>query len=118
MYTLSLWMEFIRILSPSKAPPVLRFDGSTETRAILLSGKSDRNLLTSSSTIEDFPEPPVPVMPNTGTSGSLLYVAANSLENASASFSAAVIDLAISRMFLSPNRSSAPSRSEIEGTVS
>ena len=69
MYTLSLLMEFMRILSPNKVPPVLRVDGSTETSAIRLSGKSARNLLTSSSTIEDFPDPPVPVIPKTGTSG-------------------------------------------------
>ena len=35
--------------------------------AIVFSGKSIKNRLTSSSTVEDFPEPPVPVIPKTGT---------------------------------------------------
>jgi hypothetical protein len=34
---------------------------------IVLSGKSSRNRRTSSSMSEDLPEPPVPVMPRTGT---------------------------------------------------
>ena len=67
MYTRSLLIEFMRILSPSSAPPVLRLDGSTETTAICLVGKSTKNRRTNSSTKEDFPEPPVPVIPNTGT---------------------------------------------------
>ncbi len=52
--------------SPKSAPPVFRLDGSTETMAIVLLGKSIKYLRTSSSTDEDFPEPPVPVIPNTG----------------------------------------------------
>ena len=62
------WIAFIRILSPNRAPPVLRFDGSTETIAIRFSGNSTRQLRTSSSVRQDFPAPPVPVKPITGTS--------------------------------------------------
>jgi len=66
MYTLGLLMAFIRIRSPSKAPPVLRFEGSTEMIPTVFSGKSIRNRRTSSSTKLDFPAPPVPVIPKTG----------------------------------------------------
>ena len=59
-------MEFMRILSPSSAPPVFLLEGSTEIIAIVLSAESAKNLLTSSSTNDDFPDPPVPVMPITG----------------------------------------------------
>ena len=61
-------MEFILILSPNNAPPVFLFDGSIETIAIFFFGKSTINLLTNSSTKEDFPAPPVPVIPSTGIS--------------------------------------------------
>ena len=66
IYTLPLLIAFIRIRSPRSAPPVLRFDGSTDTIARCLSGKSSKNLLTNSSTRLDLPAPPVPVIPNTG----------------------------------------------------
>ncbi|MBA7546681.1 hypothetical protein ES705_39073 [subsurface metagenome] len=66
IYTLGVSIAFIRILSPSKAPPVLRFEGSTEMIAIVIPGKSTRNLLISSSTSDDLPAPPVPVIPITG----------------------------------------------------
>ena len=66
MNTRGLKIEFIRMRSPSKAPPVFRFVGSTETIAIFLSLKSIRKRRTSSSTNEDFPAPPVPVIPRTG----------------------------------------------------
>ena len=59
-------MAFILILSPSKAPPVLRLEGSTDTIAMVLLGKSIKNRLTNSSTNEDLPAPPVPVIPKTG----------------------------------------------------
>ncbi len=68
-------MAFMRILSPRSAPPVFLLEGSTETIAICLSEKSIKNLRTSSSTKDDFPAPPVPVIPNTG----VLDFAANSL---------------------------------------
>src|SRR5690606_10299700 len=66
IYTLLFRMAFMRILSPSKAPPVFFLEGSTEMIPICLSWKSIRNLLTISSTRELFPEPPVPVIPSTG----------------------------------------------------
>ena len=66
MYTRGLEMLFIRIRSPSKAPPVFFLEGSTETTATVLSGNSCRKRRTISSVIEDFPAPPVPVMPRTG----------------------------------------------------
>ena len=59
-------MAFIRILSPSKAPPVFLLDGSTEINPIVFSGKSIKKRRTNSSTKEDFPAPPVPVIPRTG----------------------------------------------------
>ena len=59
-------MAFIRMRSPSSAPPVFRLEGSTEMIPIVLSLKSSRKRLTISSTMEDFPEPPVPVTPSTG----------------------------------------------------
>jgi hypothetical protein len=65
-------MAFILILSPKRAPPVFRFEGSTETMAKCLSGKSARNLLTNSSTNDDLPAPPVPVIPRIGISKSFI----------------------------------------------
>lgn len=53
----------MRILSPSNAPPVLRFDGSTDMIPIFFPGKSIKNLRINSSTSDDFPAPPVPVIP-------------------------------------------------------
>jgi len=49
-------MEFIRIRSPSNAPPVFLLDGSTEMMPMDLFSKSTMNLRTSSSTSEDFPD--------------------------------------------------------------
>ena len=66
--TLSPSREFIRIRSPSRAPPPLRRVGSTAITAIRsLSCWSTRNRRTTSSVSDDLPEPPVPVMPSTGT---------------------------------------------------
>ena len=67
-------MAFIRILSPSNAPPVFLFDGSTEIKPIVFSGKSIKKRRTNSSTKEDFPEPPVPVIPRTGVLHSLFFL--------------------------------------------
>ena len=63
-------MAFIRIRSPNNAPPVLRFDGSTEMIAMFLSLKSTVNRRTNSSTNDDLPAPPVPVIPSTGVEDS------------------------------------------------
>ena len=54
-------MAFILILSPSNAPPVLRFDGSTEIIPMVFSGKSIKKRRTNSSTKDDFPDPESPV---------------------------------------------------------
>ncbi len=59
-------MAFIRMRSPSKAPPLRRREGSTEMMAMVLWSKSARKRRTSSSTSELLPAPPVPVMPSTG----------------------------------------------------
>ena len=75
MYTRSLLMAFMRIRSPRRAPPDLRFDGSTLIRPMRFSGKAARKRRTNSSTMEDLPAPPVPVMPKTGTSGMSLWAA-------------------------------------------
>ncbi|MNL47783.1 hypothetical protein D3C87_1705890 [compost metagenome] len=66
MYTLLLLIAFMRIRSPNNAPPVLRLDGSTDIIASVLSLTSIKKRLTNSSTREDLPDPPVPVIPRTG----------------------------------------------------
>ena len=59
---------FMRMRSPSRAPPPLRRVGSTAMTAICsLSSWSSRKRRTSSSVSDDLPDPPVPVMPSTGT---------------------------------------------------
>ncbi len=59
--------EFIRIRSPSSAPPPLRRVGSMAMTAMRsLSCWSVRKRRTSSSVRLDLPEPPVPVRPSTG----------------------------------------------------
>ena len=66
-------MAFILILSPNNAPPVLRLEGSTDTKPIVLLGKSIKKRRTNSSTNEDFPAPPVPVIPKTGVFDFLFF---------------------------------------------
>ena len=66
-----LWLQgpiaFMRMRSPSRAPPLLRRDGSMEITATRrLSSWSRRSRRISSSVSEDLPAPPVPVMPSTG----------------------------------------------------
>ena len=90
-------MAFMRILSPNNAPPVLRFEGSTEMMANRLSVKSIKKRRTNSSTKDDFPAPPVPVIPNTGVfdwSANFL-IAFNSFSDSFGKFSAAEINRAI-----------------------
>jgi hypothetical protein len=61
-------MAFMRMRSPSSAPPVRLREGSTATTAIFtLSFWSRRRRRISSSVRLDLPEPPVPVMPRVGT---------------------------------------------------
>ena len=60
-------IAFMRMRSPSSAPPDLRRDGSIEMIAICSrSSWSSRKRRTSSSVSELLPAPPVPVMPSTG----------------------------------------------------
>ena len=66
MYTRSELIAFMRMRSPNKAPPVFLLEGSTEIKPIVFCGKSIKKRLTNSSTKDDFPEPPVPVIPKTG----------------------------------------------------
>ena len=66
-------MEFIRILSPKSAPPVFFLEGSTETIAIFCSGFERKKRRTNSSVKEDFPAPPVPVIPIIGILESLAF---------------------------------------------
>ncbi len=63
MYTRSLKIEFMRMRSPKRAPPVFRLEGSTEIMPTVLSGKSIIKRRTNSSTSDDLPAPPVPVIP-------------------------------------------------------
>ena len=61
-------MAFMRMRSPSNAPPLLRREGSMEMTAMRkLSSWSKRMRRISSSVSEDLPAPPVPVIPTTGT---------------------------------------------------
>ena len=97
MYTLSFLIEFILILSPSKAPPVFLFEGSTEIIANRFSEKSIKNRRTNSSTKEDLPAPPVPVIPNTGEEEAcaICSIISNSFLASLGKFSAAEISRAI-----------------------
>ena len=69
MKTRPCLMLFIRMRSPSSAPPVLRLVGSTQSTATRFCGKSVTKRRTSSSVSELLPAPPVPVRPITGTFG-------------------------------------------------
>ncbi len=65
--TRGLLMAFIRILSPKRAPPVFLRVGSQLMTATVVSCCPFKILNISSSVREDFPDPPVPVIPSTGT---------------------------------------------------
>ncbi len=70
--TFGLSIAFIRMRSPSSAPPPRRRVGSMAiTARRSLSAWSRRKRRSSSSVSDDLPEPPVPVMPSTGTVRSL-----------------------------------------------
>ena len=64
--------EFMRILSPRSAPPVLFLVGSVARRATLEPGLSRWMRSINSSVRLDFPAPPVPVNPMTGQDESSL----------------------------------------------
>ena len=75
-------MAFIRMRSPSNAPPVLRREGSTHTTPMVKSSPwSMRRRRINSSVRLDLPAPPVPVMPNTGV---LLALACSRITSKSA----------------------------------
>ena len=96
-------MAFMRMRSPSRAPPLLRREGSIEMTATRsASSWSRRKRRISSSVSEDLPAPPVPVMPNTGTffCAACSRTAATTLASA-LSFSKAVINCASARQFIS-----------------
>jgi len=101
IYTLFDFMAFILILSPNNAPPVFLLDGSTDTIATFFSEKSAINLLTNSSTNDDFPAPPVPVTPSTGVAefSAISYISDKILICLSGQFSAAEIKRAIAFIF-------------------
>ena len=70
MKTLGRRIAFMRMRSPSSAPPVLRRVGSTESTAIFSaspwsSAEAPHQLVGERA----LPAPPVPVMPSTGTRG-------------------------------------------------
>ena len=110
-------IAFMRMRSPSRAPPLLRRDGSIEitatrgvsfwssrmitgTRAVSLSRRRRR---ISSSVRDDLPAPPVPVMPSTGTLRAAADFLTAAISGASAfSFSSAVISCASARQAISP----------------
>ena len=96
-------IAFILILSPSKAPPVFLFEGSTEINPMVFSGKSIRKRRTNSSTNDDFPEPPVPVIPRTGVFEFLFFnwICSKNGFATSGKFSDEEINLAIAFGFLS-----------------
>ena len=70
--------------------------------AIFFFGKSIINLLTNSSTKEDFPAPPVPVIPRTGVSEliAIFFISSNIVVCFAEQFSAAEIKRAIAFIFL------------------
>ena len=110
MYTLGWLIAFMRIRSPSRAPPVLRFEGSTLTKPTLSSGKWRSTRRTNSSTIELLPAPPVPVMPKTGAwlLAARASTSARIVSYTSGAFSAAEIMRATERgrWFLTPSKAS------------
>ena len=66
--TLPLSIAFMRMRSPRSAPPPrLRVGSMAMTATLSLSSWSSRMRRSSSSVIDDLPDPPVPVMPSTGT---------------------------------------------------
>ncbi len=92
-------MAFIRMRSPSRAPPVRLRDGSIEIRPIFtVSPWSRRKRRTISSVSDDLPAPPVPVMPSTGTSSSAAALSTGSLSAGAAPFSSSVMTRASKRL--------------------
>ena len=97
MKTRGPWLHgeiaFMRMRSPSSAPPLLRRDGSIETTAIRsASSWSRRRRRISSSVRLDLPAPPVPVIPSTGILVAFAAACSSALKDSLAlPFSSAVI---------------------------
>ena len=100
--------EFIRIRSPRSAPPVRFRVGSTHSKQTFLPGLSLWIRSINSSSRLDFPAPPVPVKPMTGTSLSEeRAVSMADLNVASSALSDSVINkptLAMSSAVTGPSR--------------
>ncbi|MNN36286.1 hypothetical protein D3C81_1501770 [compost metagenome] len=99
MNTFGWLIAFMRMRSPSSAPPDLRRDGSIEITAIdSASCWSSRKRRISSSVSDDLPAPPVPVMPSTGVVAVFAWAWRVSTSAGSARpFSSAVISWASAR---------------------
>ncbi len=97
-------MAFMRMRSPSSAPPLLRRDGSMEMTAMRRRSRwSSRMRRISSSVREDLPAPPVPVMPMTGVLMSLAAACTSATRSGGRPwFSSAVISWASLRHAPSP----------------
>ena len=98
-------IAFMRMRSPSSAPPLLRRDGSMLMTAMRsASSWSSRRRRISSSVRLDLPAPPVPVMPSTGTRLRLppRPAARPSARPAALPLSSAVISCASARQAASP----------------
>ena len=98
MNTFGVLIAFMRMRSPSSAPPVFRRDGSTASTAMFSrSPWSSRKRRTSSSVSELFPAPPVPVMPSVGIERSSASFSTWSRSLPAAPLSSAVISRASAR---------------------
>ncbi len=96
-------IAFMRMRSPSSAPPLLRRDGSMEMTAMRRRSRwSRRKRRISSSVSDDLPAPPVPVMPMTGvfTNCAAAWISATR-SGGRPWFSSAVINCASLRQALS-----------------
>ncbi len=107
IYTRGWEMAFIRMRSPSRAPPDFFLLGSTLITATVRESDVCRNRLSISSVREDFPDPPVPVMPSTGVFAAIFSSRTGPVAGCGmdvSADSAAVMARAIRRMsMISPN---------------
>ncbi len=97
-------IAFMRMRSPSSAPPLLRRDGSMLMTAMCSASPwSSRRRRISSSVRLDLPAPPVPVMPSTGTAAARASSCSAAFSASEAvPFSSAVISCASARQAASP----------------
>jgi len=96
-------MAFMRMRSPSSAPPLLRRLGSMEITAMVKASPwSRRSRRINSSVKLDLPAPPVPVMPSTGVRACAAAVCSAVLSASPAlPFSSAVMSCASARQWVS-----------------